>query len=93
MLILAEECSNDFFCSEECVKKNCSYYLHLDSSVYLDNPETLRLLIEQNRPIVAPLLKQKGASKWNVRGSIITHWDPKNGFLPPTMDFIKNKRR
>lgn len=79
--------------STECVKKNCNYYLHLDSSVYLDNPDTLRLLIEQNRPIVAPLLKQKDAAKWNFRGSIISRWDREYGFLPPAMDFVKNNRR
>jgi len=31
----------------------CDYYLNVDSDAHLDNPHTLRLLIEQNRYVYA----------------------------------------
>jgi len=43
-------------CSEKAASKNCGYYFSVDSEAHLDNPLTLKLLIEQNRAIVAPLL-------------------------------------
>ena len=77
---------------DECVEKKCDFYLNVDSSAHLDNPDTLRLLIEQNRSVVAPMLKQIDADKWNFRGSWSARWDREHGFYPPHMDFIKNNR-
>ena len=36
-------------CREECKKQKCEYYFSVDSTVHFDNPDTLKLLIEQNR--------------------------------------------
>ncbi|XP_041071637.1 procollagen-lysine,2-oxoglutarate 5-dioxygenase 2 isoform X1 [Carcharodon carcharias] len=36
----------------------CDYYFNLDSDVVLTNPDTLKLLIEQNRRIIAPMITQ-----------------------------------
>lgn len=41
---------------EEAVKKDCGYFLSVDGEAHLDNPFTLKLLIEQNRGVVAPML-------------------------------------
>lgn len=46
-------------CSEECLKKKCEYYFNVDSLAQIDNPHTLKLLIEQNRPVVAPMMVLK----------------------------------
>jgi len=43
-------------CSERCVVKKCDYYFNLDATAHIDNPFTLKLLIEQNRPVVAPVM-------------------------------------
>ena len=82
----------------ECFKGKCDYYLSVDSDVRLDNPMTLKLLIEQNRPIVAPMLKHANRTTWNFSGkmpskgleSAVQH---KYAFYPPYMDIIKNNRR
>ena len=42
--------------SELCLKKKCGYYLNLDSTAHVDDPHMLKLLIEQNRPVVAPMM-------------------------------------
>lgn len=42
--------------SEECLKKKCEYYFNVDALAHIDNPHTLKLLIEQNRPVVAPMM-------------------------------------
>ena len=39
-----------------CEATNCDFYLSLDSIAHIDNPLTLRLLIEQNRLVVGPML-------------------------------------
>ncbi|GCC38256.1 hypothetical protein chiPu_0016769 [Chiloscyllium punctatum] len=36
----------------------CDYYFNLDSDVVLTNPDTLKILIEQNRRIIAPMVTQ-----------------------------------
>ncbi|XP_048397961.1 procollagen-lysine,2-oxoglutarate 5-dioxygenase 2 isoform X2 [Stegostoma tigrinum] len=36
----------------------CDYYFNLDSDVVLTNPNTLKILIEQNRKIIAPVITQ-----------------------------------
>jgi hypothetical protein len=36
-------------CRNYCLTVECEYYLNLDSDAHLDNPHTLRLLVEQNR--------------------------------------------
>ena len=41
-----------YFLRSDCNRNDCGYYLYLSSLVHIDNPETLRLLIEQNRLIL-----------------------------------------
>eukprot|EP00062_Callorhinchus_milii_P012786 gi/632960169/ref/XP_007896041.1/ PREDICTED: procollagen-lysine,2-oxoglutarate 5-dioxygenase 1 isoform X2 [Callorhinchus milii] len=36
----------------------CDYYLSLDIEVVLPNPESLKILIQQNRPVLAPLVSR-----------------------------------
>ena len=47
----------------ECFKGKCDYYLSVDSDVRLDNPMTLKLLIEQNRQISTVLFGTSGQFK------------------------------
>ncbi|CAG0914279.1 unnamed protein product [Notodromas monacha] len=39
-----------------CEKTNCDWLFTIDAIAHLDNPHTLRLLVEQNRNVIAPLL-------------------------------------
>lgn len=76
---------------EECVKLNCDYYFSVDSVVQITNPDALRLLIEQNRRIIAPLLVRPTRLWSNFWGALST-----DGFYARSVDYIdivKNKRR
>lgn len=42
--------------SDECVEKKCDFYFHLENSVFFENLDALRLLVEQNRKVLAPHL-------------------------------------
>lgn len=74
-----------------CLTVECEYYLNLDSDAHLDNPHTLRLLIEQNRSIVAPLLLRPYKAWSNFWGALTA-----DGFYARSMDYmeiIHNDRR
>lgn len=43
-----------FACSEACKKDpDCDYYFSIDSDVALTNPDTLRILIEENKCVTS----------------------------------------
>lgn len=67
----------------ECKSTNCKYYFTIDSTVHLDNSKTLQLLIEQNRPILAPILVRPGTAWSNVWGSVSV-----NGFYERSFDYL-----
>ena len=71
--------------SEECSKGNCDYYFYIEADVRLTNTNTLRLLIEQNRPVIAPILPQRN-KKWHNFLFYETS-------LPPSIDIISTNRR
>ncbi|XP_030431891.1 procollagen-lysine,2-oxoglutarate 5-dioxygenase 2 isoform X4 [Gopherus evgoodei] len=50
--------------------KACDYYFSIDADVVLTNPKTLRLLIEQNRKIIAPLVTRHGKLWSNFWGAL-----------------------
>lgn len=51
-------------------KKDCDYYFSIDSDVVLTNPKILRILIEQNRKIIAPLVTRHGKLWSNFWGAL-----------------------
>ncbi|XP_069690681.1 procollagen-lysine,2-oxoglutarate 5-dioxygenase 1 isoform X2 [Periplaneta americana] len=76
---------------DHCLTVKCEYYLNLDSDAHLDNPHTLRLLIEQNRSVVAPLLLRPYKAWSNFWGALTA-----DGFYARSMDYmeiIHNERR
>ncbi|CAL1268445.1 unnamed protein product [Larinioides sclopetarius] len=76
---------------EECTKVNCDYYFALDSHAMLTNPDTLRLLIEQNRRVLAPLLVRPNRLWSNFWGALST-----DGFYARSVDYVdivKRKRK
>lgn len=57
---------------EECFKLNCDFYFSVDSDAQLLEVNTLRILIEQNRPIISPMLvrlKSLWANFWAALSS------------------------
>ena len=53
-----------------CERLKCDYLFALDSNAHIDNPHTLKKLIEQNRPIIAPLLRRPNELWSNFWGSV-----------------------
>ncbi|EPY87143.1 procollagen-lysine,2-oxoglutarate 5-dioxygenase 2 precursor [Camelus ferus] len=49
---------------------NCDYYFNVDADVVLTNPRTLKILIEQNRKIIAPLVTRHGKLWSNFWGAL-----------------------
>ncbi|XP_033919649.1 procollagen-lysine,2-oxoglutarate 5-dioxygenase 2 isoform X2 [Melopsittacus undulatus] len=50
--------------------KACEYYFSIDADVVLTNPKTLRILMEQNRKIIAPLVTRHGKLWSNFWGAL-----------------------
>ncbi|KAJ3653292.1 hypothetical protein Zmor_012552 [Zophobas morio] len=76
---------------DQCLSKNCDFYFSVDSVAHLDNPHTMRLLIEQNRTVVAPLLVRPGKAWSNFWGALT-----KDGFYARSndyMDIVHNEKR
>ncbi|XP_034933747.1 procollagen-lysine,2-oxoglutarate 5-dioxygenase isoform X1 [Chelonus insularis] len=74
-----------------CLLKECSGYFSIDSVAHLDNEYTLKLLVEQQRGIVAPLLVRPGKTWSNFWGAVAD-----NGYYARSSDYmeiIENKRR
>lgn len=50
---------------QRCLDLRCDYYFSVDSVAHIENENTLKLLIEQNRDIIAPLMTGEYQS-WNL---------------------------
>ena len=48
----------------------CDYFFVLNSVMHLDNPNTLKILIEQNRGVISPIMVKPGQVWSNVWGAI-----------------------
>ena len=71
-------------CSEECLKKKCEYYLNVDSVAHMDNPHLLKLMIEQNRPVLAPMIIRPYQAWSNFWGSLTS-----DGFYARSIDYME----
>ncbi|XP_070560691.1 procollagen-lysine,2-oxoglutarate 5-dioxygenase 1-like [Ptychodera flava] len=66
-----------------CLQLKCQYYFAVDADARLTNPDTLKLLIEQNRGIIAPLLVRPGKLWSNFWGALSD-----DGFYARSDDYI-----
>ncbi|XP_051170331.1 procollagen-lysine,2-oxoglutarate 5-dioxygenase isoform X2 [Leptopilina boulardi] len=76
---------------DRCLAKKCSGYFSVDAEAHLDNKETLKLLVEQQRGIVAPLLVRPFKAWSNFWGALTD-----DGFYARSSDYmqiIHNERR
>ncbi|MCJ8750209.1 hypothetical protein PDJAM_G00259880 [Pangasius djambal] len=61
----------------------CDYYFSIDSDVALINPDILRILIEENKPVIAPMLSRHGKLWSNFWGALSPE-----GFYARSEDYI-----
>ncbi|XP_046593466.1 procollagen-lysine,2-oxoglutarate 5-dioxygenase isoform X1 [Neodiprion lecontei] len=79
------------FAFEHCLLKKCSGLLSIDSEAHLDNQNALKLLVEQQRGIVAPLLVRPYKAWSNFWGALTD-----DGFYARSSDYmeiVQNERR
>uniref|UniRef100_A0A671V9C5 procollagen-lysine 5-dioxygenase n=1 Tax=Sparus aurata TaxID=8175 RepID=A0A671V9C5_SPAAU len=70
---------------EACKKDpECDYYFSIDSDVALTNPDTLRILIEENKSVIAPMLSKHGKLWSNFWGALSPE-----GFYSRSEDYIE----
>ncbi|XP_043280130.1 procollagen-lysine,2-oxoglutarate 5-dioxygenase isoform X2 [Venturia canescens] len=74
-----------------CLLKNCGAFFHVDSASHLDNKHTLKLLVEQQRSIVGPMLVRSGSTWSNFWTAIADNGYYARGF--DYMEIVENKRR
>ncbi|XP_029995710.1 procollagen-lysine,2-oxoglutarate 5-dioxygenase 1 isoform X2 [Sphaeramia orbicularis] len=63
--------------------KNCDYFFNLDIEVVLKNEDTLKILIEQNLPVVAPMITRPGRLWSNFWGALSA-----DGFYARSEDYV-----
>ncbi|KAJ3586291.1 hypothetical protein NHX12_012691 [Muraenolepis orangiensis] len=63
--------------------KECEYFFSLDVEVVLKNKDTLKILIEQNLPIVAPMITRAGRLWSNFWGALSAE-----GFYARSEDYV-----
>ncbi|XP_054912229.1 multifunctional procollagen lysine hydroxylase and glycosyltransferase LH3-like [Poeciliopsis prolifica] len=70
----------------EACQKNpaCDYFFSIDSDVALTNPDTLRILIEENKSVIAPMLSKHGKLWSNFWGALSP-----DGFYSRSEDYIE----
>nr|XP_023700716.1 procollagen-lysine,2-oxoglutarate 5-dioxygenase 3-like isoform X2 [Paramormyrops kingsleyae] len=61
----------------------CAYYFSIDADVALVNPDALRILIEENKPIIAPMLSRHGKLWSNFWGAL-----SREGYYSRSEDYI-----
>ncbi|XP_042209102.1 procollagen-lysine,2-oxoglutarate 5-dioxygenase 1-like isoform X2 [Homarus americanus] len=67
-----------------CIERGCAYLLMVDSEAHLDNPFIVKLLIEQNREVVAPMMIRPYKAWSNFWGAITN-----DGFYARSMDYME----
>jgi hypothetical protein len=76
---------------KKCLDVKCDFYFSLDSTAHLDNSNSLKLLIEQNRGFVAPMLIRPYKAWSNFWGALTPE-----GFYARSsdyMDIVQNTRK
>ncbi|XP_059498697.1 multifunctional procollagen lysine hydroxylase and glycosyltransferase LH3-like isoform X1 [Stegostoma tigrinum] len=62
---------------------DCDYYFSVDADVVLSNPETLKILIEHNRFVIAPMVSRDGKLWSNFWGAVNA-----DGYYSRSEDYI-----
>ncbi|KAJ8371197.1 hypothetical protein SKAU_G00112250 [Synaphobranchus kaupii] len=62
---------------------DCEYFFSVDVEVVLKNADTLKILVEQNRPIIAPMVTRSGKLWTNFWGALSA-----DGFYARSEDYV-----
>ncbi|XP_071507295.1 procollagen-lysine,2-oxoglutarate 5-dioxygenase 1-like [Diadema antillarum] len=73
---------------DHCIALECQYYFSVDADVQLTNPQVLMILMEMNRPVVAPLVSKPGKLWSNFWGDLNS-----NGYYARSSDYVDIVRR
>ncbi|XP_030842805.1 procollagen-lysine,2-oxoglutarate 5-dioxygenase 1 isoform X1 [Strongylocentrotus purpuratus] len=73
---------------DHCMSMECDYYFSVDSDVQLTNPDVLRLLMETNKQIVAPVVSKRGKLWSNFWGDLNSQ-----GYYARSEDYVDLVRR
>ncbi|KAH3821107.1 procollagen-lysine,2-oxoglutarate 5-dioxygenase 1-like isoform X1 [Dreissena polymorpha] len=68
---------------EKCIKKSCQYYLNIDGDVHLENSGGLKLLMQQNRSVLAPMISRYTKAWSNFWGAVSS-----TGFYARSEDYM-----
>ena len=68
----------------KCAELKCDFYFSVDSDAHIDNEKTLKLLIEQNRNVVAPFLIRPYKAWSNFWGALTS-----DGFYARASDYME----
>uniref|UniRef100_A0AAZ3Q7H8 Procollagen-lysine,2-oxoglutarate 5-dioxygenase 1 n=1 Tax=Oncorhynchus tshawytscha TaxID=74940 RepID=A0AAZ3Q7H8_ONCTS len=63
--------------------KDCEYFFSVDIEVVLKNKDTLKILIEQNEPIIAPMITREGRLWTNFWGALSA-----DGYYARSEDYV-----
>lgn len=72
------------------MKNDCEYYFSLDSIVHLNHPDTLKILIKQNRSVISPALSRHNSVWSNFWGDV----DSKGYYVrsPDYFDLVEKRK-
>ena len=68
----------------KCQTIKCDFYLSVDSDAHIDNPKSLKILIEQNRLVVAPFMIRPYKAWSNFWGALSA-----DGFYARSPDYME----
>ncbi|XP_018024064.2 procollagen-lysine,2-oxoglutarate 5-dioxygenase 1-like, partial [Hyalella azteca] len=68
----------------ECLAVACDALFSVDGDVHLDNPDTLKLLLHHNRPILGAIMTRLGRA-WSTFWGAVTH----DGFYARSTDYME----
>ena len=75
---------------QHCSDVRCDYYFSIDANVHVDEPDTLNLLVKQNRDVVAPIIFLPNDKYSNFMGGLDKNEFP---FQPNHyMDIVNRKK-
>ncbi|XP_060849182.1 procollagen-lysine,2-oxoglutarate 5-dioxygenase isoform X1 [Rhopalosiphum padi] len=66
-----------------CTSKLCDYLFYIENEAHLDNPQTLKTLIQRNKKIIAPMLTRPFKAWSNFWGAL-----SKDGFYARSFDYM-----
>lgn len=75
----------------QCDKVGCDQYVSIDACVTLSNRQSFKLLIEQNRTMLTPMLSKAGKLWSNFWGAVGTDGYYKRS--PDYIDIVKNRKK